>query len=84
MHFARAVDLPSVIVYGGFSAPDRTGYDSFANVFKTINCGPCYLETSCPYDRECMKLIHSEDVLEAAKNMLNKPTGNRHWELSRI
>jgi ADP-heptose:LPS heptosyltransferase len=66
MHLARAVDCRSVIVYGGREAPDKTGYIANRNLVGVTPCSPCWEENKCDHDRECMKLISPEAVLNAA------------------
>lgn len=72
MHAAAAVDLTSVIVYGGFLAPWQTGYELNANLYSNIECAPCWLETQCPYDKKCMRLITPEQVASEALTIFKK------------
>lgn len=66
MHLARAVDCRSVIVYGGRETPDKTGYIANKNLVGRTPCSPCWEENKCDYDRECMKMISVEAVVNAA------------------
>jgi ADP-heptose:LPS heptosyltransferase len=70
MHAAAAVELPSVIVYGGFEAPWQSGYVQNANLFSNMVCAPCWLETKCPYEKKCMTMISPQKVAENAKILL--------------
>jgi len=72
MHLARAVDLPSVIIYGGWIAPNQSGYENNINLFTALPCSPCGFTNHCDYDRECMKKITPETVAEAAQKILNR------------
>ncbi|HEY0257036.1 MAG TPA: glycosyltransferase family 9 protein [Candidatus Methylacidiphilales bacterium] len=63
-HAARAVEVPSVIVYGGFEAPWQTGYTQNINLYSPVHCAPCWLESKCPYDKMCMEMITPERVHE--------------------
>lgn len=66
MHLARAVDRRSVIVYGGRLRPAHFGYSAFSNLIGATPCSPCWEENKCDYDRECMKMISVEAVVNAA------------------
>lgn len=72
MHLARAVDLPSVIIYGGWIAPRQSGYENNINLFTALPCSPCGFTNHCDYDRECMKKITPEKVVEATQAILNR------------
>ena len=71
MHAASAVDVPSVIIYGGFEAPWQSGYDGNANLYSAVECAPCWLESKCPYDKKCMAEIMPEKVVNAVHEKLN-------------
>lgn len=75
MHMARAVDCPSVIVYGGRERPDQTGYICNENLYNPVACAPCWLDSRCEFDRICMDRITAADVIEAADRMLARPRG---------
>jgi ADP-heptose:LPS heptosyltransferase len=62
MHAATVMEVPSVIVYGGFSAPWQTGYEVNVNLYNQVPCAPCWLESKCPYDKKCMEEITPEQV----------------------
>lgn len=70
MHAAAAVDTPAVVVYGGFESPQESGYETNGNLFTKLACSPCWLTTTCPYDKECMKKISPHDVLEALDRLI--------------
>jgi hypothetical protein len=73
MHMARAVDCPSVIVYGGRERPDQTGYICNANIYNGVACAPCWLDSRCEFGRVCMEQIWAATVIEAAERMLARP-----------
>lgn len=66
MHAATAVNLPAVVVYGGFLAPEQTGYAVNENIYSAVECAPCWLETKCPYDKKCLTMIKPEIVAQKA------------------
>ena len=73
MHMARAVDCPSVIVYGGRLRPDQIGYICNENLYTPMACAPCWREHRCDFDRACMDAITAPDVIAAAGRMLARP-----------
>ena len=72
MHLARAVDCRSVIIYGGRETPDKTGYAANQNLIGPTSCSPCWEENRCDYDRECMKMISAEAVVNATTEQIKK------------
>jgi hypothetical protein len=75
MHLARAVDCPSVIVYGGREAPWQSGYVCNFNLYTAVPCAPCWRNNLCEFDRRCMREISVEHVVSATQEMLDKPRG---------
>jgi hypothetical protein len=67
MHLARAVECPSVVVYGGREAPWQSGYSCNTNLYSAEPCAPCWKWNTCGYDRKCMTRISTEDVVAAIK-----------------
>src|SRR5260370_3403825 len=72
MHLARAVECPSIIVYGGREAPWQSGYVCNANIYSPVPCAPCWRWNSCDFDRKCMTEIRVVDVVSAIRQMLKK------------
>lgn len=70
MHLARAVDTPSVVVYGGREDPAVSGYAVNRNITTAMECSHCWLWNRCPYDRECMQRISADDVVAAVEEAL--------------
>jgi len=71
MHLARAVDCRSVIIYGGREKPTQTGYVANRNLYSPVCCAPCWLRNSCDFDRKCMDMITTEQVLAAATEQIS-------------
>lgn len=65
MHLARAVHTKSVIIFGGWIHPSRSGYPENMNLFSALPCSPCGYPSHCEFDRECMRRITPELVAEA-------------------
>jgi hypothetical protein len=72
MHLARAVDCPSVIVYGGREAPWQSGYTCNENIYREVECAPCWREDVCPYGRRCMEVIDAQAVIDALNVLLDR------------
>jgi ADP-heptose:LPS heptosyltransferase len=62
MHAATVMEVPSVIIYGGFTAPWQTGYEVNVNLYNPVPCAPCWLESKCPYDKRCLEEITPRQV----------------------
>ena len=75
MHVARAVECPSVIIFGGREAPWQSGYACNLNLYSAVPCAPCWRWNSCEFDRKCMTNITVGDVTSAIGQMLNRPRG---------
>lgn len=73
MHMARAVECPSVIVFGGRAAPWQLGYTCNFNLYSEVPCAPCWRQHTCDFDRRCMSNISVEDVVSAIRQMLLRP-----------
>ena len=70
MHMARAVERPSVIVYGGREAPWQSGYSCNLNLYSAVPCAPCWLWNKCDHNRMCMEKITAGDVIQAVEQVL--------------
>ena len=65
MHFANAFQIPSVIILGGYEAPDGYDYPWAQRFFSPVECAPCWLTTPCPYELKCLHAIQPEEVFRA-------------------
>ncbi len=70
MQLARAVDVRSVILFGGRERPDQSGYACNENLFTPLSCSPCWRISTCDYDRLCMRRITADDVVAAVGRVL--------------
>lgn len=75
MHLARAVDCPSVIVYGGRERPDQSGYPCNENLYTPVACAPCWRWNSCDHERRCMDAITVQSVLDAFLRLKTRNAG---------
>ena len=71
-HLARAVNTRSVIIYGGRTPPQHSGYICNVNLFTQMSCSPCWNWSRCDFDRACMKHITVESVLQGCYRQLEK------------
>lgn len=72
MHLARAVDCRSVIIFGGREKPSQTGYVANRNLYSQLRCAPCWLRNPCDFDRKCMDMITTEQVVGAAADQIGR------------
>jgi hypothetical protein len=72
MHLARAVDCPSVIVYGGREAPWQSGYACNVNLYSAVPCAPCWRWNTCDFDRRCMADITVDDVVRGVREIVGR------------
>jgi hypothetical protein len=73
MHLARAVECPSVVVYGGREAPWQSGYICNLNLYTAVPCAPCWRNNLCDFDRKCMSDIAVDHVVSAIREMMERP-----------
>ena len=72
-HLARAVECPSVVVFGGRSRPEIFGYSANANLYGAVDCAPCGLRNTCAYDRACLGRVTPAAVVAAARSVAERP-----------
>lgn len=72
MHLARAVDCRSVIIYGGRTKPEETGYSCNENLYTSMSCSPCWRTNTCELNRACMDSITSDMVISAIERQISK------------
>lgn len=73
MHVAGGLNIPTVAVFGSTN-PVTTAPpgEKTSLVRKPVECSPC-LKKICPTDFRCMTSITADDVVAAARALLNKP-----------
>jgi len=69
VHIAAALGTPSVVIYGGFEKPICSQYNGNINITVDMPCSPCFLNTPCPIDRECLKRITVDSVESAVMRL---------------
>lgn len=73
MHLARAVECPSVIIFGGRVTPWQCGYSCNTNLYSAVPCAPCWLRQPCDHERRCMQEISVAAVVTAVRDRLAAP-----------
>jgi ADP-heptose:LPS heptosyltransferase len=68
-HGAAAVNVPAVVIFGGFIGPETTGYDNHHNIAVPPACGS---QQRCAHCERVMASITTEEVLKAAKEQLTR------------
>ncbi|MFH1718524.1 MAG: glycosyltransferase family 9 protein [Planctomycetota bacterium] len=73
-HIAAALNIPAVVIFGGFSDPEWTGYPDHVNITSDIECRHCYNNQPCvnkePF--KCFINISADYVEEAARKLIDK------------
>ena len=67
VHIAAALNLPSVVIYGGYEHPVGSSYPGNIDLFTELPCSPCWLRHGCPYDRKCLHQISPLEVARSVK-----------------
>jgi hypothetical protein len=67
-HAAAALNIPGVVLFGGFIPPSVTGYDSHTNL--TGGAEACGSLLTCKHCKLAMEAISTSDVLRAAHSHL--------------
>ncbi len=77
-HLAAAVRTPLVVVYGPTDWNVTCPWSPFSTVVrKSPACAPCFLR-ECPRDHRCMLAVEPEDVVQAARQLLDRCGEMRH------
>lgn len=69
-HMAGALSTPAVVIFGGFTHPDTTGYDGHHNIYVGGPGSPCGRYDLCPHCRDALALITVEQVVDAAYDLI--------------
>ena len=71
VHIAAATGVPSVVIYGGYEAPECTDYPGNIGFYSPVECAPCWLREPCPYGRKCLSQITRAQVEAAVEQLWN-------------
>lgn len=68
-HAAAVVNVPAVVIYGGYISPRQTGYDMHVNLF--TGGEPCGWRVGCSHCVQAMARITPEEVTTALLRLLS-------------
>jgi SAM-dependent methyltransferase len=79
-HIARAVNTPTIVIYGGFAKPEWNGYKEQINICNPMHCSYCYNPDKCvhPIPRACLATITMEQVLDAVEGLSRIDSLHKH------
>ncbi|MBC8018178.1 MAG: lipopolysaccharide heptosyltransferase II [Verrucomicrobia bacterium] len=81
MHIAAAFGVPLVAIFGSTDHTTTSPYTEKAVIVrKDVACAPCKLR-ECPTDHRCMNAVTADDVVSAAKQLLEN-TSRTPWKPS--
>ena len=69
-HGAAALGKPGVVIFGGFTPPEITGYDLHVNLYIDEN-SPCGSLKACKHCEECMSLITVDMVAKEVRKLFS-------------
>ena len=69
-HAAGAMDVPAVVIFGGFISPAQTGYDMHTNLYVDSDLSPCGLRVPCVHCRAALSAITVNQVVESLVNII--------------
>ncbi len=76
MHAAAAVDAPSIILWGGITLPEFSGYPHLHDIVCLyVECAPCGNLGWCDFSHRCMKGISVERILSSVRAVLQENKG---------
>lgn len=86
MHIAFALNKKTIALFGPCSPSDYNNRQNVFFIYKNIYCSPCVHHFSispCKGDNQCMKLIITNDVMIAVKNIFENKllTNNANSEI---
>lgn len=70
MHVAGALNVPTIAIFGSTNPVTTAPLgEKSVIIYKGVDCSPCLKET-CPTDFRCMEMIETDEVYNAARNLL--------------
>jgi heptosyltransferase II len=74
MHIASALGVPTVAIFGATNHLTTGPTGPLVRVVREpVDCAPCLLR-ECPIDHRCMERVHSDPVVAAALELLQRAT----------
>jgi len=78
-HIAAALGMPAIVLFGGFSDPNWTGYSFHINIISPVSCRHCYNHLPCKNDFMCWDEISTKRVEDIARNYDAYYRGEIDW-----
>ena len=75
IHLSKAVGTRNVVLISSWEPKELASYPDDINLYTEIDCQNCGLKVPCPIERECMRRITVEMVVEACQTMLAEEYG---------
>lgn len=67
-HACAALDRPAIVIFGGHTSPETTGYPGHVNLYPDMPDSPCGRWKPCPHCKEAMRRITVEQVSDCLRN----------------
>ena len=68
-HIRAALGLPAVVLFGGFSDPNWTGYDFHKNITSDVDCKHCYNLSPCKKSFICWDEFSLDSIKKLAQKI---------------
>ncbi len=76
-HAAAALDIPSVVLFGGAHSPKHTGYDDHVNIADSLSpISPCGMRVPCNHCADAWARILPIDIANTVMELWEKDTNN--------
>jgi len=86
-HLCRALDIPCIVIYGGWANPEWNGYGEQINICNEKFCSYCYDPRPCRHpkvEKLCMREITVEQVVRATEGVFKHKDMETHDQLQYI
>jgi heptosyltransferase-1 len=72
-HMGIALDVPTIALFGATAPYLNTEGTSGTVLYHPMDCSPCRRSPTCEGDYTCMKAISTDEVVRAARSLLESP-----------
>ena len=72
-HMGFALDVPTISLFGATAPYLNTEGTSGTVLYHPMDCSPCRRSPTCEGDYTCMKAISTDEVVRAARSLLESP-----------
>ncbi|MBI5164724.1 MAG: hypothetical protein HY985_12585 [Magnetospirillum sp.] len=70
VHLAKAVGSRSAVLVSGYEPLELATYEDDLNLYAPLDCSGCGLVVPCPRDRDCMRRLTVDQVVEAGRALI--------------